>query len=94
MGSRRRRVVWTDGASRELHAAIGFVAEESRESAIRLLEGILTSADSLRSMADRGRIVPEYDDPRVRELLVGPYRLLYHIAESEVVFDRWGGLDR
>ena len=104
MGSRYRRVDWTAGASRELHAVINFVADESPEAAIRLLDDILGSADSLRSMPDRGRIVPERDDPTVRELLVEPYRLLYNITESAVVilgllhqrrdFDRWGGLDR
>ena len=54
-------------------------------------------------MPDRGRVVPERDDPTVRELLVGPYRLLYYAAESDVAilgvlhqrrdFDRWGRLD-
>ena len=29
--------------------------------------------------------MPERDDPTVRELLVGAYRLLYHVAESDVV---------
>ncbi len=84
MGPRRRRVVWTEGARRELDAAIAFVADESLDGAIRLLEDILNSADSLHSMPDRGRVVPERDDPIIRELLVGPYRLLYHATESDV----------
>ncbi len=84
MGPRRRRVVWTEGARRELDAAIAFVADESLEGAISLLEEILTSTKSLDSMPDRGRVVPERDDPTVREILVGPYRLLYHVAESDV----------
>ena len=85
MGPRRRPVVWTEGARRELDAAITFVADESLEGAIRLLQDILNSADSLHAMPDRGRVVPERDDPTVRELLVGSYRLLYHVAESDVV---------
>ena len=67
------------------HAAITFVADESLEGAIRLLQDILNSADSLHSMPDWGRVVPERDDATVRELLVGPSRLLYHVAESDVV---------
>ncbi len=84
MGPRRHQVIWTEGARRELDAAITFVAEESLEGAISLLDDILNSTDSLHSMPDRGRVVPERDDPRVRELLVGPYRLLYHVDESKV----------
>jgi hypothetical protein len=30
-------------------------------------------------MADRGRVVPELDEPTVRELVVGSYRLIYEI---------------
>lgn len=84
MGPRRHQVVWTEGARRELDAAIAFVAEDSREGAISLLDDILDSTDSLHSMPDRGRVVPERDDPHVRELLVGPYRLLYHVDGSVV----------
>ena len=71
MGPRRRRVVWTERARRELDAAITFIADESLEGAIRLLQDILNSAHSLHFMPDRGRVVPERDDPTVRELLVG-----------------------
>ena len=40
MGPRRRPVVWTEGAPRDLDAAITFVADESLEGAIRLLQDI------------------------------------------------------
>ena len=103
MGSRRRRVVWSEGARRELDAAIAFVAEDSLGGALRLLEDILSSAESLSHLAERGRVVPERGDSAVRELVSGSYRLLYHVTDSDVVmlgllhqrrdFDRWGGLD-
>jgi len=38
----------------------------------------------LRLFARRGRIVPERDDERLRELIVGSYRLIYRIAADEV----------
>jgi len=84
MGPQRHHVVWTEGARRDLDAAIAFVAEESLEDAISLLDYILTSTGSLHSMPDRGRVVPELADPSLREILVGPYRLLYHADESGV----------
>ena len=103
MGSRLRRLVWTEGARRELDAAIAFVADDSLEGAVHLLEDILISAESLLALSERGRVVPERNDPTIRELFVGPYRLVYQVAESDVVilgvlhqrrdFDRWGGLD-
>ena len=35
-------------------------------------------------MAERGRIVPEFVNPTVRELFVGSYRLIYQITEQDV----------
>jgi toxin ParE1/3/4 len=34
--------------------------------------------------AERGRVVPELNDPAVRELLVGRYRLMYRVTASSV----------
>jgi hypothetical protein len=33
-------------------------------------------------MAERGRVVPELDQPMLRELVVGSYRLIYEIARQ------------
>ena len=54
MGPRRRRVVWSEGASRELDEATGYVAEESLRRAIRLLERLLDAAEALADLSERG----------------------------------------
>jgi toxin ParE1/3/4 len=35
-------------------------------------------------MGERGRVVPELDQPPVRELVVGSYRLIYEIRDESV----------
>lgn len=84
MGSRRRRVIWTEGALQDLDSNISFIAEDSVQNALDLLERILESAASLDELSERGRLVPESFDPDVRQLLVEPFRLLYCVGESEV----------
>jgi toxin ParE1/3/4 len=85
MGPRRRRVDWSDGALRELDEAISYIAEDSIDSAARVLERVLEAAESLRTMAEQGRVVPERGDPSIRELIVDPFRVLYHLGESDIV---------
>ena len=85
MGPGRRRVAWSEGALSELDEGISYIAEDSIGSAVRVLELILESAESLSKMGERGRVVPERGDPSVRELLVDPFRLLYHLGESNIV---------
>lgn len=84
MGARRCRVVWSEGARRELDEAVAYVSEDSIDRAVRVLDEILESAASLATLSERGHIVRERGDTDIRELLVGSYRLLYHVTESEV----------
>jgi plasmid stabilization system protein ParE len=84
MGPRRRRVIWTERAVASVDDAVAFVGADSPTAAERLLIRILDSAESLSELTERGRIVPEIDDPQVRELIIPPYRLVYQYDESQV----------
>jgi hypothetical protein len=42
-------------------------------------------AASLDTFPERGRRVGEFDDPAVRELIVGSYRLIYRVRTTKVV---------
>jgi plasmid stabilization system protein ParE len=95
----KRRVEWTDEGRKTLDEILDHVALESRQGALLILEQVLTTADSLDILAERGRVVPEVGDPKVREVFVFRYRLMYHVAEEAVSvlavihgardFERW-----
>lgn len=44
----------------------------------------MAAARSLSELSERGRIVPELDDPQVRELLLARYRLVYEVLPDRV----------
>ena len=84
MVDRHRRVVWSPSAAEALDLAAQYVAADAPQAAARLVERILSAADSLQRLARRGRRVPEIADPTIRELLVRPLRLIYQIQATEV----------
>jgi plasmid stabilization system protein ParE len=84
MATRRRRVVWALRAQRAVDDALAHIAEDSPQAAADLAAQVTDRADSLATLSERGRIVPELADPSLRELIVGPYRLLYEVHETEV----------
>ena len=61
-----REVEWAQSASDDLAEIAAYIARASR---------------SLRTLSERGRVVPEYRDPSIRELLVRSYRLVYQLDE-------------
>ena len=84
MAARARRVVWTEHARYMLDEAIAYVAQDSPPAAQRLLIEALDAAASLDVFSERGRIVPELDQPNIRQLLVQRYRLLCEVTHAEV----------
>jgi plasmid stabilization system protein ParE len=72
-----RRVAWTDTAWRDLKYVADYIAEDSPGYAAALVRRIRDQARSLEELSERGRIVPELDQPAVRELVVGSYRLIW-----------------
>ena len=80
----RRRVIWAPRAQAALDEAVEFVAQDSVSGAFRVLEQALAAADSLATLSERGRIVPEFSQPNTREIFVFRYRLLYEVEPDAV----------
>lgn len=85
MAAWARRVVWAESAQKALDEIVADIATDSHGGAIRVLTVALETAESLSTLADRGRTVPEVGDPALRELFVFDYRLLYRVYDDRVV---------
>ena len=79
-----RRVAWTETVWRDLERIADYIAEDSPGYAAAFVRRIRDRARSLEELAARGRVVPELDQPAVRELIVGSYRIIYEISERSV----------
>lgn len=79
-----RQVAWTETAWRDLERIAAYIAEDSPGYAAALVRRVRDRARSLEEMAERGRLVPELEEPTVRELVIGSYRLMYEIDGANV----------
>jgi toxin ParE1/3/4 len=80
-----RKVKWARTAQEDLVHVAEYVSSDSERRAIRLIQASIYAARSLARFADRGRMVPEFSDPSIRELLKGRYRIIYKISEKTIV---------
>ena len=85
MAPRARSVVWSESAHAALDEVIEYIAKDSRSAAVRVLDTALDAAGSLATLSERGRVVPELNDPSIREVFVFRYRLMYRVDEARVV---------
>ena len=80
-----RKVIWTYEATDDLNALAKYIARDSSFYAASFTKEILDASRSLKELYKRGRIVPEIENPQIRELLIRDYRLIYKIEKSRVI---------
>jgi toxin ParE1/3/4 len=71
------RVVWTTRAASRLQDILEYIALDQPENAERWVDQLIERGDSLSDNASRGRMVPEFKDPAIREVFEGDYRIIY-----------------
>lgn len=52
---------------------------------MQVLDAALQVAASLSTLSERGRVVPELNNPSIRETFVFRYRLMYRVDDTTVV---------
>ena len=78
-------VEWAASAIDGLLEAIEYIRRDSPIYAASLAISADRAASSLEALPNRGRRVAEFDDPNVRELGVGSYRLIYRVRPNRVM---------
>ena len=79
-----REVNWAEVAWNDLEEAADYIARDSSYYAAAFVQEIREAANSLSYFAERGRIVPEFNDPNIREIFVRSYRMIYQTVERKV----------
>lgn len=76
------RVFWTESAINDLLSIVEHIAEDSSAYAKRFVMRVIEAPRRLEQFPNIGRIVPEFDDENIRELLYGTYRIIYQIRKD------------
>jgi plasmid stabilization system protein ParE len=71
------KVVWTATAIGQLAAIREYISQTSPFYADRMVQRILDRAPQLAAFPDSGRMVPEVGRAEIREVIEGPYRVIY-----------------
>ena len=83
------KIVWTALAREDLREIVTYVARDNPGAARRVGETILGSVEMLAGMPRLGRIVPERNDPKIREIIRGNYRIVYRVRDEPCVIEVW-----
>ena len=77
-------IEWSSKAENDLNEIIDYIAQDSLEYALSFYEQVREKVENLAKFPKIGRKVPELDDPKIRELILGNYRIIYRLLEEKV----------
>jgi toxin ParE1/3/4 len=77
------RIVWSPRAAKDLESITDYIAADSPTYAGAVLKNIVNQTRMLARFPRAGRMVPEYDDENLRELIVYNYRVIYRLQQMK-----------
>ncbi|MBI5388091.1 MAG: type II toxin-antitoxin system RelE/ParE family toxin [Verrucomicrobia bacterium] len=82
-------VIVTDLANEDPRQAVQHIAQDNPTAAAKLGYAILDRIKLLRDFPWMGRVVPERDDPTLREVIHKPYRIIYRVKTDQHLVEVW-----
>ena len=76
------KIRWTEKASSNLQAIHDYIAKDSKTYATRFIKSLIKATTKLETMPRCGRIVPELERYKFREVIYQNYRIVYRIIEG------------
>ena len=73
------KLVFTPQANQDLQEIVRFISKDKPGAAQSWSRTLRKSIEKLSKFPHLGRIVPEYGDETIRELIKGQYRIVYKI---------------
>jgi plasmid stabilization system protein ParE len=77
-------VQWTDTAAAHLDGIYAYNARDSERYALRTVDRITQRSIQIAEYPLSGRMVPEISIEQIREVIEGPYRIVYYIKPDQI----------
>lgn len=81
-------IQWSLNAEEDLHEIELFIARDSIHYAVHFVDSLIDAVQHLRHSPQMGRIVPEMNQDRIRELIFYSYRIVYLLEDNTVTILR------
>ena len=76
------KIVWTELSILDLKELFDYIAEDSNRYATITVNRLYNRVQPISENPYMGRIVPEFNEKPIREILEGNYRLIYRIKSK------------
>ena len=76
------QVKFSRSAESDIEDIVRYISIDDPDQALRFGKLLIHHASGLAQFPERGRVVPEFDDDSIRELIVRRYRIVYRLNHN------------
>ena len=77
------QVKFSPSAQSDIEDIVRYISIDDPDQALRFGRFLINHARGLAQFPERGRVVPEFDDDSIRELIVRKYRIVYRLNHNQ-----------
>ena len=78
------KVIWSPQAIEDINEICRYIAKDSPSYAYIFAQSIISAAEDILLFPHFGRVVPEKRDEKLREKILGNYRIIYRIKSESI----------
>jgi len=78
------KIHWTENAIDHLDGIYDYIGHTSEVYARRTIDRLTRRSQQIATFPASGRSVPELDIPQIRQVIEGPYRIIYFIKPDQI----------
>ncbi|HCL00096.1 MAG TPA: plasmid stabilization protein [Candidatus Marinimicrobia bacterium] len=78
------KIIWTREALENIIEIEEYIYQDNPSKATEFTDFLIDKCEYLINNPEIGRIVPELSDPRIRELIVKNYRIVYRYIDEKI----------
>ena len=76
---------WSPEALADLEDICAYIARDNLQAAEAWIDRLISKADKVSAHPRAGRVVPEIEDPDIREVFLKSYRIIYRVEPQRIV---------
>jgi toxin ParE1/3/4 len=77
-------IVWSPQAIEDVESIRDFIGRDSPAYSVLIAARLVDSVERLAQFPDSGRVVPEFQEPGLREVLWRNYRIVYRTSGARI----------
>jgi len=81
------RLIWAPSARLDLRELASYIAESRPRASINFVKNVFLTVEQISNFPKSGRIVPEFNNPNIREVIRRPCRIVYRVKHRKRIVE-------